>query len=180
MNKDIDRSEFELKVDRCRKSNSPELISNAAWSHAVYLFKNLLEVAADKNEDVRLVTGSLNDSFYSELEEPLNKCINAGVNIEVVVLDGNAELDGNIFASVINGYQHGYLDQTPEGYSLGAAHMLLIGKNAARFRLETDHEQTKAVASFNNPEMGKTLLTVFADIKSTIRNSKNPVALAAG
>ncbi len=104
-----DKSEFELKVDRCRKSNSSELITNAAWSHAIYLFRNLLEVAAAKHEDVRLVTGSLNDDFYAELEEPLNECINAGVDIEVVVLDGNADLEENIFASVINRYKNGYL-----------------------------------------------------------------------
>lgn len=180
MNKEkLNKSEFELKVDRCRKGNSPELISNAAWSHAVYLFKSLLEVAADKKEDVRLITGSLNDDFYSSLQEPLKKCMDADVNIDVIILDGSASLNNNTFASIIKRYPHGSLEQAPDGYSLGAAHMLLVGDDAARFRLETDHAQTKAVASFNNAEMGKTLLTVFADIKSTIRNSHSP-AVAAG
>lgn len=174
MSNKMKKSEFELKVDRCRKDDSSELIDNAAWSHAIYLFKNLLEVAAEKGEDVRLVTGSLNNEFYSSLNESLTKCMNNNAHIELVVLDGNTDLEGNVFADNVKQYLNGNVITTPVGYSLDASHMLLIGKNAERFRLETDHAQTKAVASFNNGNMGKTLLSIYENIKTTLENFKVP------
>lgn len=180
MSKDkMKKSEFELKVDRCRKDGSSELIDNAAWSHAIYLFKNLLEEAADKKEDVRLVTGSLNNEFYSSLKTPLTKCIDAEVGIEVIVLDGNADLENNYFSDVVKNYSNGEVLKTPDGYALDASHMLLVGNNAERFRLETDHAQTKAIASFNNSSMGKTLLSVYNDIKGTVSHFKIPAGAPA-
>lgn len=159
---------FELKVDNCRKNESDELIQNAAWDHAVYLFKNLLEVAAEKKESVRLISGHLNNKFYSELSDVLQKCIDANVKFELIVLDDEIDEQKNNFLQILQNYHNGEVYILPAGYKFSAPHMLLVGDKAKRFRLETDHSQTKAVASFNNSSVGESLLAIYADVKDMI------------
>lgn len=165
--KNISKSDqsFEQKVLSCRNNESAELIQNAAWGHAVFLFENLLQVASEKKESVRLITGHLNNDFYSELSGELDKCIAADVLVELIVLDSEQGLDDNVFYNKIRGYSKGSVITAPNGFSMSAPHMLLIGDDARRFRLEVDHEQTKAVASFNNRGMGETLLSIYNEVK---------------
>lgn len=161
------KSPFDLKVARCRAKNLPDLIENAAWDHAVTLFKELLGAAAENEEMVRVVSGTLNSQFYNELSDELDACIKAGVNIELIVLDGDADLVGNVFAEKIEAYENGEAFKVAKANKISAAHMLLIG-DGRRFRLETDHEQTKAIASFNNGSMGESLLSIYNATKAKV------------
>lgn len=163
------KTAFEKKVDRCRKDETAELIDNAAWDHAIYLFKSLLEVAAEKKEKVRIISGSLNNEFYSTLSEELQRCIASGVEIEVLILDETVDIDTNDFARMVKNHAKGAVLKVPQGSPIGAPHMLVIGENGQRFRLEIDHSQTKAVASFNNADMGKSLLRIYENVKEQVQ-----------
>lgn len=161
---------FEEKVDYCRENLAPDLIENAAVDHALYLFKSLLSVAVSEKEPVRIVSGHLKSEFYDNLSDQLDQCIDAGVDIELLILNGNVHVNNSSFASKIDTYSHGKVYKAPKGYELNAQHMLLVGDRAERYRLETDHEQTKAVASFNGPSMGETLLSTYRQLKELLTN----------
>ena len=47
-------------------------------------------------------------------------------------------------------------------------HFIVVGRN--RFRLETDHKKSKAVASFNNASVGAYLYDLFDKIVEEIYN----------
>lgn len=171
---DMSQGAFTKKVDLCRKNLSNELIDNAAWDHAIYLFQNLLEVAAEKKERVRIVSGTLNKAFYNSLTSALDKCINADVQIDVIIQDKATDLSDNIFVQKIKDYGKGSVYTLKEGDVI--PHMLLIGDKGQRFRLEIDHSQTKAVASFNNFAMGALLVGMYEGVKGRLEPYQLPIA----
>jgi len=155
---------FEERVEKYRKQESETLIDNAAWDHAQLLFKNLLEVAAEKGEPVRIITGHMNNKFYSSLVKELQDCLDKGISVEAIITDApNIDLSTNQFARILK--EKGALILAQKGESIVAPHMLLIGDKAQRFRLEVDHQQTKAVASFGNKSMGAMLISVYKNAK---------------
>ncbi|RLL49137.1 hypothetical protein D8Y20_13310 [Mariprofundus sp. EBB-1] len=162
---------FESWVTYCRNEESSSFIDNAAWDHALFLFKNLLSVAAEKGEDVRLVSGHLNSDFFNQILEELEQCVKAGVLIDVIVLDRSLSDPANIFEKKLGAYEKGSILYCPKAISSSLPHMLLVGDR--RFRLETDHEQTKALASFNNKEMVKTLSILYVQGKNLISGIPN-------
>ena len=159
---------FEDKVDYCRKNDTADLIDNAAWGHAQYLFKNLLAVAAEKKEDVRIISGHLRADFYESLSKEIGDCINSGAKIDIVVLQDDIDIEEHKFAELVNNYQNGNIIVLNDKDNAEIPHMLLIGGGGERFRLETDHSQTKAVASFNNEGMGRMLLNIYDDFMKNI------------
>jgi len=166
------KTEFELKVDYCRQHLDSKLIDNTARGHyAAYLFKNLLEVAATEKDKVRIISGTLNASFYDQFREQIQACMDAGVEIELIVLDNPKALDENAFVNDIKNYSNGSVFTSPLNPVIGAPHMMLIGEKGQRFRLEVDHTQTKAVASFNNPHMGSTLLNIYRNARNAFSES---------
>lgn len=169
---------FEDKVDYCRRELAPDLIDNSAISHALYLFENLLSVSAEKKESVRLVTGDLRADFYDKLEGKVKACIRSNVNVDILILNGDADLENNKIAELIQGYDHGTVTKVKSGYELSAQHMLLIGETGLRYRLETDHEQTKAVACFNGESMGNLLIGTFNRLKVLINKPDELLAMA--
>lgn len=171
-----EKSAFDKKVDECRKDEKSDLIDNAAINHALYLFQNLFEVAAENEEKVRLVSGTLNNDFYSELTNKLEACIDKGVDVEVMLLNGDAEMEGNSFLDKVKEYAKGRVLTAKRGKNVPGAHMLLIGDEAKRFRLELDHEQTKAIASFNNPSMGEALNVIYDSLRESLDSSNSSAA----
>jgi len=80
-------------------------------------------------------------------------------------------LDTNKFAKELKKHNPAFLTQKPEGSNIKSAHFILVGDK--RFRAETDHDQAKAIASFNRESIGETLSEIFTQIKSNI--SQEPV-----
>lgn len=163
---------FEDKVDYCRKNDTNDLIDNAAWDHALYLFKSLLSVAAEQKEDVRIISGHLRSDFYGALSKEIEACIKSGSNINVYVLKDDLIIADHVFAKQVHDYKNGNVTILSDKNNAGIPHMLLIGDEGKRFRLETDHAQTKAVASFNNKNMGKMLLNIYDEFISNIPQSQ--------
>ena len=160
----MEESAFKTKVDLCRKRELPDLIHNSARQHAKYLIEQLLDVAAEKHEDVRLISGELRDDFYGDLVSLFEAVKSKGANVEILVLN-NIPVEKNSLASWAK-KQNALFRPRDCREPITAPHMLLVGERGHRFRLETDHAQAKAVASFNNPFMGEMLLSIYDQAKA--------------
>ena len=161
---------FEEKVNYCKSNLTNDIINNSAISHASYLFKALLSVASEKKEAVKIVSGSLNNDFYGDLLDSLQECINNKVHIELIVMDGSASMTDSKFCKLINDYEFGDVYQARADLELEGPHMLLVGEYGQRYRLETDHAQTKAIASFDGDSTGELLIKAYATVKNMIIN----------
>lgn len=162
---------FKGKVDYCKTNLAPDIISNSDEDHALYLFKNLLDVAVEQNENVRIISGSMRPSFYNKLASKFDAIINAGLTIELLILQSDIKIESSLIAQKIEDYENGEVVQAPSGYALNAQHMLLIGDKGQRYRLEINHENTQATASFNssNMGMGELLISLFKNTKKILR-----------
>jgi len=170
---------FEALVKKYRKRKSPQVIHNASKKHAEILIRNLLQEALEKNENIKIVSGNLDDKFYNNLAEELGDCLNAGIQVEVVVLNSR-DLSGNRFAEKIRENSNGTLIQNNKDEEINFPHFVLVGEN--KFRSETNHNKARAIASFNNPSICETLSDIFEKIKNWIspnsfpaRNLKRPM-----
>lgn len=161
--------EFEELVRRCVSENRDQVIHNASRSHARILFDALFRVAIRDNEPVRIVTGNLNDEFYRGLVGKAKECFAAGMKVEVVVLNADADLKDNSFASVVKGHALGSLWHMKETLS-DYAHFVVVGNHSYRF--ETDHLQAKAQANFNGASVGEVISARFSELKTLILEEK--------
>jgi len=153
---------FEKLVESCRRKDRPTLINNAAWDHALFLFYNMLDLAIEREASVRLITGSMNEAFFGDkgIIDRIQRLIDKRIPIHVLVVNNPSfSVDDNSCAKMINNYEQGFVLVAPN--PVPVPHMLLIGDDAKCFRYETDHEQTKAVASFNNAEMGSSMNSLY-------------------
>ncbi len=168
-------------VKKCRTQKLDHMIQNAAREHALVLFNELIESATDDGvvDPIRIVSGHLDDNFYSKLVPLVEKYIsNSGSNIEVIVLDPNFDKSANSFAQTVDRATNGSLHVLSEDiYSelKSHAHFIIIGNN--KFRYETDHDQTKATASFNNASIGGTIMDIFNRLHNIITRSDQVAAL---
>lgn len=144
-------SDFEKIVETCRRKSLNRDIDNSAWSHALILFKNFFLAAKEVGENVDIVTGNLNPEFYGNLSSYAQECLEAGLKVRLIVLEKNTQLTNNPFAKLIAAHKNGSI-YMPNQDNLSVPHFILVGNN--KYRFETDHAQTKAVANFNNPNMG--------------------------
>ncbi len=153
--------EFVKKVRQYQEQEVNRAIEHASLSHTVEVLRNLFRLAAKQGEPVRIVTGCLNASFYNELTDELSQYLASDqAAIEIIVLNPEADLYGNEFAAAVISSGKGKISQvTKGGYLATHPHFLLVGSRA--YRYETDHEQTKAVANFNNPDIGSLLNRLF-------------------
>ncbi|HIJ23743.1 MAG: hypothetical protein HON68_11010 [Gammaproteobacteria bacterium] len=150
-------------IENARRNEQNLNINNASWEHAQMLFKNLLEVAAEKKEEVRLVSGHLNPDFYDKLTNEMRAVLDSGVPVELVVLDNSDKFKKGDLLSLVSSHPKGKVITAPAGYDLSShPHFLLVGDR--RYRLETDHASTKAVANFGHPEMGKFLHDIYDNL----------------
>ena len=173
--------EFTKLVERCRKNQDSRLIENAAWSHAQTLFVNLIQAAFERSrvEPIRIVTGSLNKDFYAS-----DKIIDAiatylskeGANIEVVVLNSDADLTDHPFVEAVKNSGKGSVIVADANAPLQQVpHFIVVGDR--RFRLETDHGQTKAIACFNNKEIGAYLINLYKRVFACINHERIAVSV---
>lgn len=148
--------EFLKLVDECRRKQSSQMIHNASYEHAKVLFANLIQEAGDLKEDVIIVSGELHQDFYGSLTEETECALKKGVRVRLAVLSPGADMEQHPFVDLLRRYNATIY--TPSN-SLSIPHFILVGDK--RFRLETDHKQTKAVASFNNQQAGAVLKDIF-------------------
>ncbi|VAW89966.1 hypothetical protein MNBD_GAMMA18-2288 [hydrothermal vent metagenome] len=161
--------EFRELVKDCSKNNKNQIIHNADIDHAKDLFSELLSCAIEHRKPVRLVSGSLNDDFYGSLANAAEKIIAAGLAFEIIVTDSNVDLGNNRLSNVVKKTNKGLVLQAKKTLS-DCAHFIVVGKS--RWRFETNHEQTKAKANFNDPEIGSMIVHRFDSLKSKLRADK--------
>ncbi|MDA8012210.1 MAG: hypothetical protein MPJ83_07760 [Gammaproteobacteria bacterium] len=153
---------FKDVVDRCHKKNLDQWISNSATSHAAYLLHKLLQIAAKRKRDIRIISGRLDRRVYDQLEDMLQECIDAEVKMDVVVLDGvdGGEEGENPFYQKLREYSGAQCyAPKPGGETVRIPHMLVVGDSG--FRYEVDPESHKAKANFNNPAIAEMLIEHF-------------------
>lgn len=150
--------EFLKLVSECRKKQSSLMIHNASYEHAKILFINLLQEASVRKEDVIITSGKLYLDFYNSLIDETEKILKNGVKIRLAVINPEPDLEQHPFVSLLRKYNATIYTATA---SCSLPHFILIGDK--RFRLETDHEQTKAVASFNNQQIVSVLKSIFEE-----------------
>jgi len=158
--------DFTNLVDNCSSKKLDTIIHNASKDHALYLFKKLMQ-SATPCEEIRILSGHLNAEFYGGLVEDLRECINKNCTVSIIVLNATIDIAKNQFAKLAN--ESGKLIIAPEGYGINIdkhPHFIVVGKRA--FRLETDHSQAKAIASFNEPEVAGTLISIFDRLKENL------------
>lgn len=143
--------DFVKIVEEARRKKSTRTIYNASVEHAEVLFKNLLAEARENDEDVRIVTGDLREDFYARLTDEIRPLAK---KVKLIVLNKEINLDNNAFWRIVR-------DGGGTALRIEAKmpHFVLVGHN--KFRLELDHKQTKAIASFNNPSIGNALESAF-------------------
>lgn len=152
---------FKKLVEKCRQTESTQIIHNASFEHAKVLFKNLFQIARENNERIRITTGVLRDDFYGELVDDLKACLEKKVEVEVLVLEPKCNLKSSSFATALKKYG-GKLSQLTKSVK-GTPHFIVVGEK--RFRFEQDHDNTTAIASFNNPQIGAMLNNIFIELK---------------
>jgi len=163
--------EFAAVVDRCRKKKSSQVIENEAIEHASILFKNLIKIATDEKEEIRIVSGNLREDFYSDFIPNVRTYLSGeAAKIELIVLNTAIDLDLHSFASILEKSQKCKVWQVdPEEFK--SPHFILVGDR--RYRLETDHDRTKAVACFENELVGGFLKVLFDRLRRCIEEKEN-------
>ncbi|MBI5562050.1 MAG: hypothetical protein HY894_04240 [Deltaproteobacteria bacterium] len=159
------KDSFEALVEKCRSKRLPTIIYNASKDHAEALCKNLLQVAVEERKDVRIVSGNLDSDFYGRMEADVRKALETGCKVDLIVLNAETDLSNNAFAKAVRQMNGNVLQQSTG--RIVSPHFMLVGKEL--FRIEKDHEQAKAIASFNNPDIGETLFKYFDEVKAQIK-----------
>ena len=155
---------FKDIVDLCYKKNLDRVIPNSATCHAAYLLYKLLKSAAKHKRRVRVISGRLDKRVYNQLVEVLQECQNAGVKMDVVVLEGVDDPNGgNKFYTSLLGYDKARCYKPTNDNKKSVAdrtpHMLMVGDHG--FRYETNTKTHSARANFNNPNFVKRLNAYF-------------------
>ena len=172
---------FKDIVDLCYKKNLNRVIPNSAISHATYLLYKLLKsVVKHKRNHVRIISGRLDKRVYNQLVEVLQECQNAGVKMEVVVLEGVDDPNGgNKFYTSLLGYDKARCyeptNANKKAIAGGTPHMLMVGNHG--FRYETDTKTHRARANFHNPNFVEMLNTYFDRLVDRLLES-NAISLS--
>ena len=162
------RTDFFVKlINDCKGKKgerSSRLIYNADIEHAKVAVEAILDVAVEDEKDVCIVTDSLRKDFYSNLAlvSKVKQVLASQHKVGIIVLDSETDLTNNAFANVVKDNKYGSILRGDKKNS--APHFIVAGDRV--FRLETDHNQTKATISFNNESMGSCLLAEFNRLKS--------------
>lgn len=161
----MDNDSFTELVDRCLEKELDKLIYNASWDHALILYKRLFKAALMYDDkDIRIISGHLTREFYKELVSDVSACLEKGVHVEVLVTEPQADIGENEFARAVRASSNGFVYASDR--ALSTPHFILVGEK--RFRLEEDHKQCKAVASFKNQDITGSLIRVFDLIKKVV------------
>ncbi len=159
------KDEFVNLVNECFKNESSQFIHNASKDHAQVLIEKLIDFAIKKKVDIKIVSGHLTNDFYNLFNEKIATALEAGCKVSVIVLRP-LELAKNKFAETVRNHSRGSCKQIADG--INAPHFILIGDSA--FRLEENHEEAKAIASFKNSHIG--------DILNNLYKKLDPISVA--
>lgn len=160
---------FKDLVRMCRLKKINRKIFNASQDHALILFRELLNEAVSEKHDVRIVTGHMGELFYGQLEQEFEKCLESDINIKIVVLNPNRNYEVDPIVEKIRAKnKNWFIIQSVTDKKVGDQfpHYILVGNKC--YRLETDHNQAKAVANFNNPNIGTFLLNNFNNLEKVL------------
>ena len=158
--------EFVRTVRRLAKWGNGRIIENASIGHALVLLDLLFDAAKRHKETIRMVSGGLMDKFYSKLVDKATEAMDAGAEIKVVVTGASREeMVDNRFYIAVDEHEQGEIDFRPEHEEdVATPHFVVVGTK--RYRIEVDHEQKRAVASFNDAETGTVLVSIFDSLLS--------------
>lgn len=154
------RDDFESLVLKARMDESEDVIENASVDHAFVLFDNLISVAAEKREPIKIVSGCLFQEFYNKLVEKVQSSMDSGSNVRILVADckeGNKQKTGNKFWEAVDKHKNGEIHLLEEDF-YDAPHFIVVGDK--RFRIELDDKKRKAFASFNNAVVARSLVNL--------------------
>ena len=149
-------AEYKKIVKKYRKKEKEYVITILSHFHAKVLFDDLLKIAKKKKEQVCIYSGTLNEDFYNQLADSVKSALE---RTEVLVAVSKSEdLENNLFAQAVKGSPNGKLKTVHESL-LGAGwpHFILVGDK--RYRIEKDDVTKQAIACFNDPTLGKVLLS---------------------
>jgi sugar-specific transcriptional regulator TrmB len=152
---------YEKWVKKCYDKELNQEIDNANREHALFLFESLLDKASRDGEDVKIISHQLFASFYKKLITKVQKIIDNGNKVEIIVESDIENGDDNIFYSKFKKIilkASSSFDELPN--------FIVVGDNA--YRYETNKDSIKAIANFNDPEMGKFISRLFTNIKVKI------------
>jgi len=148
-------------VDDCYLNKKNQEIDNANKEHAFFLFERLLDKADRDKENVKIISHQLFDSFYKRLIDKVQKVIDNGNTVEIIVESTVENGDDNAFYAKFKQY----VLKASENFD-GLPNFIVIGNEA--YRYETDKDSIKAIANFNDPTMGKFIDRLFTDIKAQL------------
>jgi hypothetical protein len=142
---------FARIVEDCRRERRAFRIENDSIENAAVLAENLLMFARDNKQDVRIISGSLDERVYGNLALLAGEVLRTNkIDIIVEKLPGDHSL-----IQVVKDHPNGSVREIPDA----GPHFILIGDSA--YRLEVNHKLAKAVANFNEPVNGTILRDLF-------------------
>lgn len=165
---------FVRMVRRLAKRASDRIIENASIDHALVIIECLLEEAGKRAQEVRIVSGCLQESFYSKLVDKISGTMAAGSTVDVVVLEAERkDLESNPFYQAVHGRDRGhvYVVHEDEG---STPHFVVTGDS--RYRVEVDDEKKKAMACFNDTFNGRMLVDIHKSLVSKAEPEPEPVS----
>lgn len=151
---------YEAWVEKCYSKKLDQEIDNANKEHAFFLFEKLLDKAVRDKEDVKIISNQLFANFYERLIEKVQKIIDNGKKVEIIVETDIDNGNNNKFYSKFREYisKASNFDELPN--------FIVVGNNS--YRYETDKDSIKAVANFNDPAMGTFINKLFVDIQNKL------------
>lgn len=153
-------NEFEKIVKKHYENLIPGEIDNGSIEHAKVLVKYLFKLAESKNvQDVKIVTGCLDNNFYSGFVDSAKKILK---HSKISIISHNDCEEGE-FKKVVNDSDKGEIYIVDDNVK-SLPHFILIGDSAYRF--ENDDILKTAKASFNGESIAQFLNLLFDDIKT--------------
>ncbi len=164
MSKDFDYKEF---VNECYEGKKDQEIHNASEENALLLFSTLFDKAIRDKEDVKIISNQLLRRFYDQLTTQLQKVLENGNTVSVIV---EKEIDDQVHNTFYQ-LHNTFYQQSKENLKIASnfdelPNFIVVGNNA--FRYETDKNSTKAIANFNHKSMGMFVSNLFDKIDRDI------------
>ncbi len=142
---------FASIVEDCRRERRSFRIENDSIEYAAVLAENLLKFARDNKQDVRIISGSLDERVYGNLASLAEEVLRTNrLDIIVENIPANSSL-----IKAVKDHDNGSVREIPDA----GPHFILVGDSA--YRLEVNHKLAKAVANFNEPVNGSILRDLF-------------------
>jgi len=160
-------NEYRELIRRFANSRTNSRIPNGLPQHASILVETMLFNAT---AEMRIYTKELNESVYGapEVQAALRKFLSKPYSSLKILLQDHRDqswVSKHPMLQICEDFRHKFghgavMVKTAVGsYSRGANHFTVMDNDGYRF--ETDHENCKAIANFNEPETAKKLIQVF-------------------